>query len=161
MRVLVQRVLRARCEVDGAATGTIGHGLLVFVGAAVGDSDADAEWLAQKIAGLRVFPDQDQRMNRDVREAGGAVLAIPQFTLYGDARRGRRPDFTAAERPERAEPLFDRFCVALASAGVPVERGRFRAHMLIEAVNDGPVSLIVDGPGDGARTPTSAGAAGG
>jgi len=107
-----------------------------------------------------------QRLNRIVAamlffSGFGAVLAIPQFTLYGDARRGRRPDFTAAERPERAEPLFDRFCVALASAGVPVERGRFRAHMLIEAVNDGPVSLIVDGPGDGARTPTSAGAAGG
>ncbi len=141
------------------ATGAIGPGLLVFVGAAIGDSDADADWLARKIAGLRVFADGDRLMNRDVRETGGAVLAIPQFTLYGDARRGRRPDFTAAERPERAEPLFERFCSALAAAGVPVERGRFRAHMVIECVNDGPVSLVVDGPepsGRGARVEESA-----
>jgi len=97
-------------------------------------------------------------MNRDVREAGGAVLAIPQFTLYGDARRGRRPDFTAAERPELAEPLFERFCTALAETGVTVERGRFRAHMVIECVNDGPVSLVIDGP-DG-RSSTAIEAAG-
>jgi D-aminoacyl-tRNA deacylase len=146
MRALVQRVTRARCTVEGRLTGAIDVGLVVLVGAAVFDGEADADWLARKVAGLRVFADGAQHMNRDVREAAGGVLAIPQFTLYGDARRGRRPEFTAAARPEHAEPLYERFCATLAAEGVPVARGVFRAHMAIELVNDGPVTLMVESP---------------
>ena len=127
-------------------TGAIERGLLVLLGAARGDGTREADWLARKVAGLRIFGDEHRLMNRDVKEAGGAALVIPQFTLYGDARRGRRPDFTAAARPEDAEPLFERFCVALGDCGVRVERGVFRAHMEIELLNDGPVTLLVESP---------------
>lgn len=144
MRALVQRVTRARVTVAGAETGRIEAGLLVLLGATHDDDEARAAWLAAKVAGLRVFADAEGRMNLDVREAGGAALVVPQFTLYGDARRGRRPDFVAAARPERAEPLFERFCAALAAEGVPVERGVFRAHMAVELLNDGPVTLMVE-----------------
>jgi len=147
LRAVVQRVTRARCTVDDRVTGAIGAGLVVLVGARTDDGLEDAEWLARKIAGLRVFSDDEQRMNRDVRDVGGGVLAIPQFTLYGDARRGRRPDFLAAARPEHAEPLYERFCVSLAGAGVTVARGVFRAHMSVELVNDGPVTLLLESPG--------------
>lgn len=146
MRALVQRAGPARVTVDGRETGAIAGGLVVLVGATHDDTDADADWLARKIAGLRVFADGEGQMNRDVLEAGGAVLVVPQFTLYGDARRGRRPDFVAAARPERAEPLFERFCAALSAAGVTVARGVFRAHMRVELVNDGPVTLLVESP---------------
>jgi D-tyrosyl-tRNA(Tyr) deacylase len=146
MRVLVQRVLRGSCTVDGRTSGAIEGGLVALVGAAAGDTNEDADWIARKLAGLRIFGDEEKLMNRDVRESGGAVLAIPQFTLYGDARRGRRPDFTAAARPEVAEPLFERFCMTLAGEGVRVERGVFRAHMKIELVNDGPVTLMIESP---------------
>ena len=146
MRAVVQRVTRARCTVGADVTGEIGAGLVVLVGALSSDREVDAEWVARKIAGLRVFADDAGHMNRDVREIGGGALAVPQFTLYGDARHGRRPDFTAAARPEAAEPLYERFCAALAAEGVPVARGVFRAHMVIELVNDGPVTLIVDSP---------------
>lgn len=152
MRALVQRVARARCTVEGRETGAIGAGLLVFVGARHGDAESDADWLAGKVAGLRVFADAASHMNRDVLAATGGVLAIPQFTLYGDARRGRRPDFTAAARPEAAEPLYERFCAALAAHGVTVARGRFRAHMDIEAVHDGPVTLMLESPAAAAVT---------
>ncbi len=144
MRALVQRVSRARCTVAGETTGEIGAGLVALVGATHADDDAAARWLARKVAGLRVFADPEGRMNRDVREAGGAVLAVPQFTLYGDARRGRRPDFVRAAPPEQAEPLYERFCATLESEGVRVERGRFRAHMSVELVNDGPVTLMLE-----------------
>lgn len=150
MRALVQRVDGARVTVAGRVTGAIGAGLLVLLGATHDDTAADAEWLARKVAGLRVFADDAGQMNRDVREAGGGVLVVPQFTLYGDARRGRRPDFVRAARPEHAEPLFERFCTAVAAAGVPVERGVFRAHMRVELLNDGPVTLLVESPGAGA-----------
>ena len=146
MRALVQRVTQARCTVEGHVTGAIEGGLLVLLGAAAADGAADADWLAQKIAGLRIFADAALHMNRDVRDAGGRVLAVPQFTLYGDTRRGRRPDFTAAARPEHAEPLFERFCAALETQGVAVARGVFRAHMAIELVNDGPVTLLIESP---------------
>jgi D-tyrosyl-tRNA(Tyr) deacylase len=146
MRALVQRVTRAGCTVDGQLTGAIDLGLVVLVGASVFDAAADADWLARKVAGLRVFADDAQHMNRDVCDVNGGVLAIPQFTLYGDARRGRRPDFTAAARPEHAEPLYERFCETLAAEGVPVARGVFRAHMKIELVNDGPVTLMIESP---------------
>ena len=146
MRALVQRVARARVTVLGRATGEIGPGLLVLLGAAHADGEEQAAWLARKLAGLRIFADAERLMNRDVREAGGAALVVPQFTLYGDARRGRRPDFTAAARPERAEPLFERFCELLAAEGVPVQRGEFGAHMAVELLNDGPVSLLLETP---------------
>jgi D-aminoacyl-tRNA deacylase len=146
VKALVQRVARARCTVEGRVTGEIGPGLVVLLGVGAEDRDDHAEWLAQKVAGLRIFNDQERHMNRDVREAGGSALVVPQFTLYGDARRGRRPDFTRAARPEQAAPLFERFCVALGDVGVGVERGVFRAHMEIELVNDGPVTLMVETP---------------
>jgi len=146
MRALVQRVTHARCTVQGEVTGSIETGLVVLLGAAVADQAPDAEWLARKVAGLRVFADRERLMNLDVREAGGAALVVPQFTLYGDTRRGRRPDFTAAAPPERAEPLFERFCAALVAEDVRVARGVFRAHMLIELANDGPVTLLVETP---------------
>ena len=148
MRAFIQRVARARVTVNGRDTGAIERGLMVLLGATHDDRDADADWLAVKIAGLRVFADADGAMNLDLTAVGGRALVIPQFTLYGDARRGRRPDFVAAARPERAEPLFDRFCVTLAGAGIEVERGAFRAHMAVELVNDGPVSLMIESPRD-------------
>lgn len=151
MRACVLRVSRARCTVDEAETGAIDHGLVVLVGATHDDGDAEADWTAHKVAGLRVFADAAGRMQHDVREAGGAVLAIPQFTLYGDARRGRRPDFIAAAAPERAEPLYERFCGTLAGDGVRVARGRFRAHMSIDVVCDGPVTLWLESPGKTGR----------
>jgi len=153
MRALVQRVLRARVTVEGRVSGEIGAGLVVLLGATHEDREADADWTARKVAGLRVFADEKGLMNRDVREAGGAILAVPQFTLYGDARRGRRPDFVRAARPEHAEPLFERFCAALASERVAVARGVFRAHMEVELVNDGPVSLMIESPPAGAHEP--------
>lgn len=146
MRALIQRVTRARCTVAGRVTGEIGTGLVALVGATHTDTAADAAWLARKVSGLRVFADGAQLMNRDVAAAGGAVLAIPQFTLYGDARRGRRPEFLAAARPEQAEPLYEQFCAALADSGVRVARGVFRAHMEVELVNDGPVTLMIESP---------------
>lgn len=146
MRALIQRVTRARVTVEGRVTGAIERGLLVLLGATQADRDADADWLARKVAGLRVFADAGGHMNLDLAAVAGRALVVPQFTLYGDARRGRRPDFVAAAPPEQAEPLFERFCAALAGAGVVVERGVFRAHMSVELVNDGPVSLMIESP---------------
>ena len=146
VRALVQRVVRARVTVDGEVSGSIERGLLVLLGAHASDEARHADWLARKVAGLRLFPDGGGRMNLDLRAAGGAALVVPQFTLYGDTRRGRRPDFTQAAPPERAQPLVERFCATLASDGVRVERGVFRAHMMVELVNDGPVTVLVDTP---------------
>ncbi len=152
MRALVQRVARASVTVDGRVTGAVERGLLVLVGATHADGADDVRWLAAKVAGLRVFADDEGRMNRDVREAGGAVLVVPQFTLYGDVRRGRRPGFEAAARPEIAEPLFEAFCAALGEERVRVERGVFRAHMAVALVNDGPVTLMLESPAPGATS---------
>lgn len=149
MRALVQRVTRASVTVEGAVTGAIGVGLVVLLGATHGDGEADVKWLAAKVASLRVFADDDGKLNRDVREVNGGVLVVPQFTLYGDARHGRRPEFTAAARPEVAEPLFESFCTALAASGVPVERGVFRAHMAVDLLNEGPVTLMIESPTGG------------
>ena len=146
MRALVQRVTRASVTVEGEVTGAIGVGLVVLLGATHGDGEADVKWLAAKVASLRVFADDDGKLNRDVREVNGGVLVVPQFTLYGDARHGRRPEFTAAARPEVAEPLFESFCTALAASGVPVERGVFRAHMAVDLLNEGPVTLMIESP---------------
>ena len=154
MRALVQRVTRARCTVAEEVTGEIGGGLVVLVGVTHGDDARDVGWLAAKIAGLRIFTDEAGRMNRDVRDVRGAVLVIPQFTLYGDARRGRRPDFLKAAPPQQAEGLVESLCSSLQQAGVPVERGRFRTHMSIELVNDGPVTIWLESPLPESQEPT-------
>jgi D-tyrosyl-tRNA(Tyr) deacylase len=151
VRALVQRVTHARVTVAGRVTGAIGPGLLVLLGAAHADGEPEAAWLARKLAGLRIFGDEAGHMNLDLRQVAGAALVVPQFTLYGDARRGRRPDFTAAARPEAAEPLFVRFCERLAAEGVPVQRGEFGAHMAVDLLNDGPVTLLIETPPPGAR----------
>ena len=156
MRALVQRVTRAAVTVEGRRVAEIGAGLVVLLGVTHADGPADVEWLARRVAGLRVFADAQGRMNLDFASSGGAALVVPQFTLYGDTRRGQRPDFTAAARPEHAEPLCSAFCEALTLAGVRVERGVFRAHMVVELVNDGPVTLMVESPATGAGVSSGA-----
>jgi D-tyrosyl-tRNA(Tyr) deacylase len=147
MRVVVQRVSSARVTVDGQVVGQIGGGLLVLLGVAPTDTDAEGEWLARKIAGLRILEDDEGRMNRSILDGGLGVLVVSQFTLYGDCGKGRRPSFIGAARPELAEPLYERFCKQLLEAGVAtVERGRFGAHMEVSLVNDGPVTLVIDAP---------------
>jgi D-aminoacyl-tRNA deacylase len=144
MRAVVQRVKRARVTVDGATVGQIGAGLVVLVGVAEGDGEQEAEALAGKVARLRVFEDEAGKFDRSVADAGGAVLAVSQFTLIADTRRGNRPSFSHAARPEVAEPLFDRFCETLGSLGLPVETGVFGARMEVELLNDGPVTIVFD-----------------
>jgi len=144
MRAVVQRVSAASVRVDGVVTGEIGLGFVALVGITQRDTGAEADYLARKIAGLRVFEDDAGKMNVGLVEAGGAVLAISQFTLYGDVRKGRRPSFTDAARPEAAEPLYLRFCETLAAQGVYVAKGVFQAHMEVALVNDGPVTLWLD-----------------
>lgn len=144
MRLVVQRVTRASVTVDGEVTGKIGRGYMVLVGAEVGDTEADARLCADKLAGLRVFVDDEGKMNRSVLDVGGAILLVSQFTLLGDARHGRRPSFIAAARPEVAEPLLETMKAMLEEKGLHVETGRFRAHMDVELVNDGPVTILID-----------------
>jgi len=144
MIACVQRVSRAKVTVGGEVCGEIGRGLLVFLGVAPRDTEAETAKLAQKIAGLRVFEDEQGKMNRGLAEVGGAMLVVSQFTLLGDCRRGRRPDFTAAAPPELAERLYEEFLAHAAATGVPVAAGRFRALMEVELVNDGPVTLLLD-----------------
>lgn len=144
MRMVVQRVTRASVTVDGEVTGKIGKGYMVLVGAEVGDTEADARLCADKLAGLRVFVDDEGKMNRSVLDVGGAILLVSQFTLLGDARHGRRPSFIAAARPEEAEPLLITMKAMLEEKGLHVETGRFRAHMDVELVNDGPVTILID-----------------
>ncbi len=141
MILVLQRVTRASVRVGGETVGAIGAGLLVLGCVEPDDDEAGADEAARKTAELRIFPDDGGRMNRDVREAGGAVLAVSQFTLGADLTRGRRPGFEGAARPEVAEPLFARYVAALRAYGVPVETGRFRAMMEVELVNDGPVTF--------------------
>ncbi|HYK06318.1 MAG TPA: D-aminoacyl-tRNA deacylase [Gaiellaceae bacterium] len=146
MRVVIQRVTRACVRVEERVVGEIGAGLLVLLGVAAGDGDAEAERLAGKVARLRIFENDDGRFDRSVLDTAGAVLAVSQFTLIADSKRqkGTRPDFSGAARPEIAEPLYERFCDALRDLGVPVETGVFGARMQVELVNDGPVTLILD-----------------
>lgn len=144
MRLVVQRVTRASVTVDGKVTGKIGKGYMVLVGAEVGDTEADARLCADKLAGLRVFVDDEDKMNRSVLDVGGEILLVSQFTLLGDARHGRRPSFIAAARPEEAEPLLETMKAMLEEKGLHVETGRFRAHMDVELVNDGPVTILID-----------------
>ncbi|KEQ22939.1 D-aminoacyl-tRNA deacylase [Paenibacillus tyrfis] len=144
MRVVLQRSKAAQVTVNGETVGRIDHGLVLLVGIADGDIEEDARYLADKIAGLRIFEDEQGKMNHSVLETGGQVLSISQFTLYGDCRKGRRPNFMAAARPELAEPLYERFNDMLREAGLHVETGRFGAMMDVSLVNDGPVTLIVE-----------------
>jgi len=133
-------------HVGGDLKGEIGPGLLVLVGATHGDDDEAVQWLARKVREIRIFADAQGKMNLDVLEAGGAVLVVPQFTLYGDARRGRRPDFMSAARPELAAPLVESFAQALETLGLTVARGVFGAHMEVALLNDGPVTLMIESP---------------
>ncbi len=144
MRAVVQRVARAEVRVEGRVTGAVGKGLLVLLGVAQGDGEAEARFLADKVAGLRVFEDEAGKMNRALAEVGGGVLVVSQFTLLGDLRRGNRPSFTAAAAPEDANRLYERFCAMLREKGLPVAQGVFRAHMDVELLNDGPVTLLLD-----------------
>jgi D-tyrosyl-tRNA(Tyr) deacylase len=144
MRAVVQRVSRASVEVEGTCVGRIGPGWLVLLGVARGDSDEDADRLAERVVNLRAFADDQGKMNRSVVEAGGAVLVVSQFTLLGDCRGGRRPSFTEAAEPAEAERLYRRFNDRVAEAGPEVATGVFRAHMNVELVNDGPVTFLLD-----------------
>jgi len=144
MRAVVQRVTTGSVEVDGAVVGAIGTGLLVLLGVARTDSEKDADFLARKIVNLRIFADADGKMNLSVLEAGGALLVVSQFTLYGDCRKGRRPGFDAAAPAEVARALYESFVAAARLTGVHVEAGVFQAHMAVSLVNDGPVTLLVE-----------------
>lgn len=144
MRAVVQRVSQARVRVEGKVTGEIGTGLLVLLGVAKSDAAAAAEQLAEKTAGLRLFNDEQGKMNLSLAEVGGAVLAISQFTLYGDCRKGRRPSFDRAAPAEQARALYEEFIAALRRQGARVETGVFQAMMDVELVNDGPVTVLVD-----------------
>ena len=146
MRAVVQRVTQAKVEVDGEITGEIQTGLLVLLGVTHSDTEHDAEFLAKKITELRIFPDDEGRLNRGLTEAGGALLAVSQFTLYGDCRKGRRPSFVAAAGPDQARELYNHFVEAARATGVPVETGIFQAVMQVSLVNDGPVTLVIDSP---------------
>ena len=144
MRAVVQRVAQAAVTVEGRTAGAIEAGLLVLLGVARGDTEKDAEDLAEKVAHLRVFPDDEGRMNRSVMDAGGGVLAVPQFTLLGDCRKGRRPSYVEAAPPEEADRLFRFFVERVRAAGLPVAEGVFRASMDVSLVNRGPVTLLLD-----------------
>jgi D-tyrosyl-tRNA(Tyr) deacylase len=144
MRALVQRVSQARVVVEGQTIGEIGRGLLVLLGITHTDTPEQAQWLADKVASLRIFADDEGKMNRDLSEAGGAMLIVSQFTLYGDARKGRRPSFVDAAGPEQAIPLYEAFINAVKALGIPTATGRFGAMMQVELVNDGPVTLMVE-----------------
>lgn len=144
MRAVVQRVSRAKVIVGDEVTGEIRQGLLVLLGITHSDTAAQARWLAEKIAGLRIFNDDAGKMNRDVAEVGGAVLVVSQFTLYGDCKKGKRPSFIDAAPPEIAIPLYEEFINGIKALGIPTATGRFGAIMDVELVNDGPVTMILD-----------------
>ncbi len=147
MRVLVQRVARAAVYVEDERVASIGPGLLLFVAFKPGDRDADLTWMAEKVAHLRIFEDEAGKMNRSVLEVRGQALAVSQFTLYGDARKGRRPSFDASAPADQARPLFEKFVDILASHGIITSVGRFQAVMQVELVNAGPVTIMLDSPG--------------
>jgi len=144
VRVLLQRVSSASVTVDGRVIGQIGRGYLLLVGFTHGDSDVELDWMADKVHGLRLFPDGDGKMNLGIEDVGGAMLVVSQFTLYGDAQKGRRPSFIDAARPEQAIPLYEAFIGKLRERGVKVETGEFGAMMDVALVNDGPVTLWLE-----------------
>ena len=144
MRLVIQRVREARVIVNGGTAGSIGTGLLVFLGVSRTDTIEDADYLTGKLLGLRIFPDEDGKMNRNVQEAGGSLLIVSQFTLYGDCRKGRRPSFDQAAPPDQAQDLYNYFVESLKRGPVPVETGVFQAMMQVHIVNDGPVTILID-----------------
>jgi len=144
MRAVIQRVRRAEVRVGDRTVGEIGKGLLVLLGVEVGDTDADLDWIAKKVAELRIFGDSEGKMNLSVQDVGGAVLVVSQFTLLGDCRKGRRPSFDKAAPPSFAEPMYEAFADKLKSVGIDVQTGEFAAMMEVELVNDGPVTLVLD-----------------
>ena len=144
MRVVLQRVSRASVTIDGRTAGAVERGFCLLVGLTHGDTEATVDWMAEKIAGLRLFSDAAGKMNLALDDVGGGVLVVSQFTLYGDTARGRRPSFVDAARPEHAVPLYERFIAALQGRGLTVATGEFGAHMLVEIHNDGPVTLILE-----------------
>jgi D-tyrosyl-tRNA(Tyr) deacylase len=144
MRAVIQRVSRAKVTVNGETTGEIGNGLLVLLGVATGDMEADADYLAEKTIGLRIFEDSDGKMNLSVADTAGAVLVVSQFTLYGDVRRGKRPSFDAAAPPHQARGLYEYFVERIRAAGLTCETGRFQEMMQVELVNEGPVTILLD-----------------
>jgi D-tyrosyl-tRNA(Tyr) deacylase len=144
MRVVLQRVRRASVAIAGRIAGEIGPGFCLLAGFTHGDTAAQVEWMAEKVAGLRLFADEEGKMNRALADVGGAVLVVSQFTLYGDASKGRRPSFIDAARPEAAIPLYEAFCAGLRARGLTVASGEFGADMQVELVNDGPVTLILE-----------------
>lgn len=146
MRACVQRVSEASVTVDNQIVGNIGHGLVVLLGVAQGDREQDAHYLADKIAGLRIFDDEAGRMNRSLIDVGGAMLVVSQFTLLGDCRKGRRPSFVDAAPPDVAERLYGAFVEKVAATGIEVATGRFRTHMQVRLTNDGPVTLLIESP---------------
>jgi D-tyrosyl-tRNA(Tyr) deacylase len=147
MRVLVQRVARAAVRANGETVASIGPGLLLLVAFKAGDGEADLAWMAEKVAHLRIFEDEAGKMNRSLLEVGGQALVVSQFTLYGDARKGRRPSFDVSAPADMARPLFEKFVDFLASLGIMTSVGRFQAVMQVELVNDGPVTIMLDSPG--------------
>jgi len=146
MRAVIQRVTAARVRVDGEAIAEIGPGLLVLLGVALGDGAAEVAWMVRKLAEIRIFADESGKMNRSLLEAGGSVLLVSQFTLFGDAEQGRRPSFVGAAPPAAAAPLVDQVALGLRDRGLPVATGRFGAMMEVELTNAGPVTLILDTP---------------
>jgi len=144
MKACVQRVSRAKVTIAGEVCGEIGKGMLVLLGVAAGDEESDARQLADKIAGLRIFEDPQEKMNLSLRDIDGAMLVVSQFTLLGDCRKGRRPSFDAAATPEKAEKLYQQFVAFVRAQGLPVATGRFREHMEVELTNNGPVTLLLD-----------------
>ena len=144
MRIVLQRVREARVEVDGRIVGQIGNGLLILLGVTTSDTNKDAEYLADKVVNLRIFPDESGRMNRSVLDVQGGLLIVSQFTLYGDCRKGRRPGFDQAAPPEQARELYEIFVALARAANLTVETGIFQAHMQVHLVNDGPVTFVLD-----------------
>lgn len=144
MRIVLQRVSRASVSIAGEVRGSVAQGFCVLAAFAPGDTSREVEWMAEKVAGLRVFPDEAGKMNRSLEEVGGAALVISQFTLYGNAEKGRRPSFVGAAPPAIAIPLYERFIAALRERGIPVSTGEFGAHMEVEIHNDGPVTLVLE-----------------
>ena len=154
MRAVVQRVSRASVTVEGRVVGAIERGLAILIGVRIGDTEAEAQWMASKIATLRIFDDEAGKLNRSVLDIKGSALVVSQFTLYGDARQGRRPSYDQAAPPDVAEPLVRRLVELLEAGGVPVQTGIFRAHMLVEIHNDGPVTILLErDPSQEPRTP--------
>lgn len=144
MRAVIQRVTSASVDVDKERVGEVKLGFMCLIGVMDGDTDEDCRYIAKKITGLRVFEDSEDKMNLSLKDVGGSVLLVSQFTLAGDARKGNRPSFSTAARPEVAEPLFERLKAMILEAGIPVETGRFRTHMEVALVNDGPVTILLD-----------------